>query len=114
MKAKLSFDEVVEFEQNSEQTVRIRQGKGFDFSLVDFEGDMSLKITTGENDQVISVVDDDRANGHIGARITADGPGLTEVQIQKNRQVVFWLGVNVWNEEAASFEVPPPVTEPIA
>ena len=104
MRAKFSFDEVVEFEQSSEQTVRVRQGESFDFSLVDFGGDMTLKLGTLEHDQVLSVIEDGRANDHIGARISADVRGFTEIQVQKDRQVVFWLTIEVFNGEGTALK----------
>lgn len=109
MNAKISFDGVVEFEQESTNAIRVRQGKGFDFILQDFDGDMDLKLGTVENDQVLDMIEDGRANGHIGARITAEGRGTTEIQVQKDRTVVFWLKVEVWNDEAVNLVAPTPV-----
>lgn len=110
MKAKLSFDDVVEFEQISEQTVRVKKSpKGFDFTLEDFGEDMDLKLGTVGDDQVLSVIEDARKNNHIGARIIAAASGTTEIQVQKDREVKFWLKVDVWDEEATNLVAPPPV-----
>lgn len=109
MNAKIGFDDAVEFVQESTNTIRVRQGRSFDFSLQDFGGDMDLKLGTVENDQVLDVIEDSRTNEHIGARIMAQGRGTTEIQVQKDRAVVFWLTVQVWDDEAVNLVAPAPV-----
>ena len=103
MTARLTFDNV-EFVQNSEQTVRVRQGQGFDLAMEDV-GDPSAYDFATKRDPVLTVVDNESLS-QLGARVTADKPGKSEIQVQDaNRQVVFWLGIEVYNDNAATLGV---------
>jgi hypothetical protein len=103
MTAKLTFDNV-EFVQNSEQTVRVRQGQGFDLAMEDV-GDPSAYEFATKRDPVLTVTDNESIS-QLGARVVADKPGKSEIQVQDaGRQVVFWLGIEVYNDDAVSLGI---------
>lgn len=90
----------------SGQLVRVRVGEIIRISLKDIgEGPIDWATT---KDPVLKV--DDNAGEAV---VLAEKVGASEVQIQRDRQVVHYITVEVFSTEAAGFNVPAPVIEPL-
>ena len=101
MNADLLFNNVEFFGAPSGQRVRVKQGETFTVNLND-AGDGIVWATT--EDPILDVLDNGATCG-----VKAHSQGNAEIQIQRDRQVVFYLVIEVFNpDEATGFVVPPP------
>lgn len=102
MKATLEFEGVVEFDQSSTQMVTVRQGKAFNITFTEFDADQLAGMCIATTaDPVLSVIEDGRANGHLGMLVKAERFGVSEIQVQgPDREILFWLTIQVFNDEA--------------
>jgi hypothetical protein len=106
MTADLLFPNVELFGTPSGQRVRVRVGEMFRISLKDI-GEEPIDWATTK-DRVLKV--DDNAGDAV---VLAEKVGASEVQIQRDRQVVHYITVEVFSTEAAGFKAPAPVIEPL-
>lgn len=88
------------------QRIRVRVGRKFRISLKDIGEEPIVWATV--KDAVLKVADAIDV-----AEVVAEAVGAGEVQIQRDRQVVHYITVEVFSTEAAGFNVPAPVIEPL-
>ncbi len=107
MQALLTFNNVA-FAQNDAWTVRVKVGEVFDMRLVE-PGDDPLQWATTK-DPILDVSEVDPTL----ARIKALNKGTSKVLLLNAADhAVFRLTIEVFNpDEAAGFDIPPPVQEP--
>jgi hypothetical protein len=102
MNADLFFDEVEFFAAPSGQKIGVKMGTHFRVRFNDApEGAV---LATAGNDPVLSVTE-----GLIVA-VSADKVGFSEIQLQLERAVVFYISVEVFDKEAVSLN--PTASEP--
>lgn len=103
MKLLLTFDNV-QFEQSSEQSVRVRLGEKFMINILDsIDG---ARIATIE-DPVLAV---EKSTMSSLMTVEATSLGVSEVQVQDAaRGVSFWITIEVYSTEAGTLSIPEPV-----
>lgn len=84
----------VEFDQDSTDTIRVKKGEEFTVSLVDPATPLSW--ATAKRDDVLSLRETG-AEPSTSARVIATASGSSEIQLQNERQVDFWVSVEVYD-----------------
>ncbi len=105
MTADLYFRNVEFFGAPTGQRIRAKAGEAFRVELQDAPEGISW--ATAGQDHVLKVSE----NGTL-AVVVAENTGESEIQIQKERVVLMYITVEVFNpDEAAGFIVPEPIIE---
>lgn len=96
----------VEFDQDSTDAIKVKKGEEFTVSLV--EPSEPFAWATARRDDVLSLSE---APAGLSAIVTATASGTSEIQLQHEREVKFWVEVMVYDPTEVT-SLNPTVSEP--
>lgn len=104
MTADLFFHNVEFYAAPSGQLVRVLIGSAFTFRIIGAPD--GYVLATAKSDAVLKLVEGDLS------QVTAEATGFSEIQVQVDRTVPFYITVEVFSTEASGFKIPAQTTEP--
>ncbi len=83
----------VEFDQDSTDTIKVKKGEDFTVSLID--STQPFVWATARRDDVLSLRE--TPTDGLSATVAATASGTSEIQLQDDRKVEFWISVEVFD-----------------